>query len=65
LETAWLHTERNGNNISKNACRILSTPDFPQDIGLLKKSFHSLAASSCSDDDLIRVLRNYDLGKKP
>jgi SprT protein len=38
---------------------------FPHDIVVaLKKSFHNLPASSCADDDLIRVLRNYDPGAK-
>jgi len=35
---------------------------FPEDIiSAIRKSVHNLPASSCSDDDLIRVLRNYDV----
>lgn len=34
---------------------------FPEDIGLkLKQSIHDLPASSCADDDLMRILRRYD-----
>jgi predicted SprT family Zn-dependent metalloprotease len=34
---------------------------FPEDIvKSLKKSLHNLPASSCADDDLIRVLKKYD-----
>ena len=34
---------------------------FPDDIiAGIKKSLHNLPASSCADDDLIRVLRKYD-----
>ena len=34
---------------------------FPHDIlGALKKSMHNLPASSCADEDLIRVLKRYD-----
>jgi SprT protein len=38
---------------------------FPADIiTALKKSFQSLPASSCVDDDLMRVLKNYDNNAK-
>jgi SprT protein len=38
---------------------------FPGDIiSALKKSFQSLPASSCVDDDLMRVLKNYDIHAK-
>jgi SprT protein len=34
---------------------------FPQDIvAALRSSLHNLPASSCADEDLMRVLRNYD-----
>jgi len=34
---------------------------FPEDINLrLKQSIHDLPASSCADDDLMRILRRYD-----
>jgi hypothetical protein len=34
---------------------------FPADIlGALKKSLHNLPASSCADEDLMRVLKKYD-----
>ena len=34
---------------------------FPEDIiAAIKKSLHNLPASSCADDELIRVLRKYD-----
>ncbi|MFI5151905.1 MAG: SprT-like domain-containing protein [Chitinophagales bacterium] len=37
---------------------------FPADIlRALRKSMNNLPASSCADDDLIRVLRNYDANK--
>jgi SprT protein len=38
---------------------------FPPDIKkALEKSFHNPAASSCSEDGLTRVLKNYDLRKE-
>ena len=38
---------------------------FPHDITLaLKKSLHNPAASSCAEEDLMRVLRTYDLKKE-
>ena len=34
---------------------------FPEDIlGAIKKSLHNLPASSCGDEDLMRVLKKYD-----
>jgi len=38
---------------------------FPTDIAnALKQSLHNPAASSCAEDDLLRVLRNYDPPKR-
>jgi len=40
---------------------FIITNIFPDDIRLkLQQSMHDLPASSCADDDLIRVLRKYD-----
>jgi SprT protein len=44
--------------------QFLNETIFPQDIiASLKSSLHNLPASSCADESLMRVLRNYD--KKP
>ena len=40
---------------------FLTANIFPEDIRLqLQQSMHDLPASSCADDDLIRILRRYD-----
>ncbi len=42
---------------------FLQTRIFPEDIEIaLQQSIHNLPASSCSDDDLMRVLKKYDTG---
>jgi hypothetical protein len=43
---------------------FMSNPVFPDDItAALQRSMHDLPASSCADEPLMRVLRNYDLRK--
>ena len=38
---------------------------FPEDIvSALKKNLHNLPASSCGDEDLMRVLRKYDRNER-
>jgi SprT protein len=40
---------------------FLSMPIFPEDIlAALKKNLHNLPASSCADEDLMRILKRYD-----
>jgi SprT protein len=40
---------------------FLSLSIFPEDImAALKKNLHNLPASSCADEDLMRILRKYD-----
>ena len=44
--------------------QFLKTRVFPEDIhNTLLKSLHNPAASSCAEDDLLRVLRRYDTKK--
>ncbi len=44
---------------------FMHTDIFPEDILVtLRRSFHDLPASSCSDERLMRVLRNYDIRPK-
>jgi SprT protein len=43
---------------------FLSLSVFPDDIlAALKKNLHNLPASSCADEDLMRMLRRYDANR--
>lgn len=49
------------NEFSKILVQFLSKDIFPEDIAhTLVKSLHNPAASSCADEKLLRVLKNYD-----
>lgn len=49
------------NEFSKILVQFLSKDIFPEDISqTLVKSLHNPAASSCADDQLLRVLKKYD-----
>src|SRR6202046_5133263 len=44
---------------------FLSLSVFPDDIlAALKKTLHNLPASSCADEDLMRILRRYDKNRR-